>query len=164
MYKSRSLPHGSLVVKVTDSWSACHGLEPSTAKDPPCRGAMHVKYVETQTSSRWIQVNGSWRRRSNLELYKIYKQPDIVKFAKLPRLLWTGHLARMNEDHCCKKIFLAKPMANRPRDRPMLRWIDCVKKDLNILKVENRKTVVKSRDVWKKFLEKARAYPRLSSH
>ncbi|GFW98686.1 alpha-2 adrenergic receptor [Trichonephila clavipes] len=24
-----------------------------------------------------IQVNGSWRRRFNLELYKIYKQPDI---------------------------------------------------------------------------------------
>ncbi|GFU75850.1 putative endonuclease-reverse transcriptase [Trichonephila clavipes] len=33
-----------------------------------------------------IQVNGSWRRRSKLELYKIYKQPDIVKFVKLQRL------------------------------------------------------------------------------
>ncbi|GFW33152.1 hypothetical protein TNCV_2110801 [Trichonephila clavipes] len=47
---------GSLVVKITDSWSACHELEPSTAKDPPCRGATHVKSVEGQTSSRWCGV------------------------------------------------------------------------------------------------------------
>ncbi|GFW72568.1 putative endonuclease-reverse transcriptase [Trichonephila clavipes] len=66
-----------------------------------------------------IQVNGSWRRRSNLELNKIYKQSDIVKFVKLQRFKWDGHLARMNEDRCCKKIFLAKPMGNRPRGRPV---------------------------------------------
>ncbi|GFY24569.1 hypothetical protein TNCV_1016151 [Trichonephila clavipes] len=39
-----------------------------------------------------IQANGSWRRRSNLEPYKIYDQPDIVKFFKLQRLKWAGHL------------------------------------------------------------------------
>ncbi|GFW36474.1 hypothetical protein TNCV_1344351 [Trichonephila clavipes] len=60
------------------------------------------------------------------------KQPDIVKFVKLQTLKWAGHLARMNEDRYCKKIFLAKPKGNRPRDRPPLRWIDCVEKDLNI--------------------------------
>ncbi|GFU07576.1 putative endonuclease-reverse transcriptase [Trichonephila clavipes] len=30
-----------------------------------------------------FQVNGSWRRRSNLELYKIYKQPKIVKICQI---------------------------------------------------------------------------------
>ncbi|GFX61035.1 hypothetical protein TNCV_4116861 [Trichonephila clavipes] len=43
----------------------------------------------------------------------------------------------MNEDSCCKKIFLAKPMGYRPWDRPMLRWIDCVEKDLKGQKLEN---------------------------
>ncbi|GFY01748.1 putative endonuclease-reverse transcriptase [Trichonephila clavipes] len=61
-----------------------------------------------------IQVEGSWRRRFNLELYKIYKQSDVVKFVKLQRPKWAGHLARMNEDRCCKKIFLTKPLGNRP--------------------------------------------------
>ncbi|GFS84382.1 hypothetical protein TNCV_4605892 [Trichonephila clavipes] len=28
----------TLVVKVTDSWMACHEFEPCTAEDPPCRG------------------------------------------------------------------------------------------------------------------------------
>ncbi|GFY20931.1 hypothetical protein TNCV_3989751 [Trichonephila clavipes] len=27
--------HGSLVVKVMDSWLACHEFEPSAAEDPP---------------------------------------------------------------------------------------------------------------------------------
>ncbi|GFV32381.1 hypothetical protein TNCV_1676671 [Trichonephila clavipes] len=35
----------SSVVKVTDSWLACHEFEPSTTDDPPCRGAMSVKSV-----------------------------------------------------------------------------------------------------------------------
>ncbi|GFW91767.1 hypothetical protein TNCV_3400271 [Trichonephila clavipes] len=43
---------GSLVVKVTDSWLACHEFEPSVTENPPCRG-MHIKSVEAQTSSRW---------------------------------------------------------------------------------------------------------------
>ncbi|GFV04507.1 hypothetical protein TNCV_3322041 [Trichonephila clavipes] len=42
---------GSLVVKVTESWSACHEFEPFTAKDPPCRGTMPFKSVEVQRSS-----------------------------------------------------------------------------------------------------------------
>ncbi|GFU81022.1 hypothetical protein TNCV_1277671 [Trichonephila clavipes] len=29
------------------SWLACHEFESSTTKDPPCRGAMHVKSVES---------------------------------------------------------------------------------------------------------------------
>ncbi|GFW20306.1 hypothetical protein TNCV_3457441 [Trichonephila clavipes] len=74
----------------------------------------------------------------------------IVKFVKLRRLKLAGHLARINEDRCCKKIFLAKPM----RNRHPLRWIDCVEKDLNILKVKNRKTVAKSRDALRKLLNK----------
>ncbi|GFW72775.1 transposable element Tcb2 transposase [Trichonephila clavipes] len=58
-----------------------------------------------------------------------------------------GHLARMNEDRCYKKIFLA----NRPRcSRLLLRRIACVEKDLKILKVKNRKTVAESRDAWRR--------------
>ncbi|GFV74628.1 hypothetical protein TNCV_5130701 [Trichonephila clavipes] len=47
---------GSRVIKVTDSWSACHEFELSTTEDPPCRGPMHVKSVDVQTSSRWCSV------------------------------------------------------------------------------------------------------------
>ncbi|GFX44520.1 hypothetical protein TNCV_4713461 [Trichonephila clavipes] len=78
----------------------------------------------------------------------------------MQRLKWAGG---MKEDRCCKKTFLAKSNGNRPWGRPPLRWADCIKKELNILKVKNWKTVAKSRDAWKKLLEKARAHPGLSS-
>ncbi|GFU59866.1 hypothetical protein TNCV_4726331 [Trichonephila clavipes] len=63
---------------------------------------------------------------------------------------------RRKEDRYCKNIFLAKPIGNRPRRRPPLRWIDCVVKYPNILKVKNWKTVAESRYARRKLLEKAR--------
>ncbi|GFX05775.1 hypothetical protein TNCV_5089651 [Trichonephila clavipes] len=45
--------YGTLIAKTTDS---CHELEPSTAENPPCMGAMHVKCVQEETSSRWCGV------------------------------------------------------------------------------------------------------------
>ncbi|GFW95567.1 hypothetical protein TNCV_1722651 [Trichonephila clavipes] len=84
--------------------------------------------------------------------YKIYKQPDIVKFVKLQILKGAGHLARMKEDRCCKKIFLMKPMGNRPRGRPPLRWIDCVERDLNIFKTGKQlpKVGIPEENFWRK--------------
>ncbi|GFV90142.1 transposable element Tcb1 transposase [Trichonephila clavipes] len=38
---------GSRVVKVSDRCWSCYEFEPSTTKDPQCRGAMHVKSVES---------------------------------------------------------------------------------------------------------------------
>ncbi|GFV42930.1 putative endonuclease-reverse transcriptase [Trichonephila clavipes] len=142
----------SVLTYASETW-------PLTLRDEEALGIFERKILRCILSG--IQVNGSWRRISNLELYKIYRQPGIAKFVKLQRLKWAGHLARMNEDRCCKKIFLAKPMGNRPWGRPPLRWTDCVEKDLNILKVKNWKQL--PRDAWRKLLEKARAHPRLSS-
>ncbi|GFT17416.1 hypothetical protein TNCV_4806801 [Trichonephila clavipes] len=50
--KWKSIPialggHGSQVIKITDSWLMCHEFEPSTTEDPPYRGTMHVKSVES---------------------------------------------------------------------------------------------------------------------
>ncbi|GFS89430.1 hypothetical protein TNCV_1809551 [Trichonephila clavipes] len=56
----------------------------------------------------------------------------------------------MNEDCCCKKIFLAKPKGNKPRGQTPLRWIDCVENDLKVLKIKNWETIVKSRDAWRR--------------
>ncbi|GFS51187.1 hypothetical protein TNCV_3532761 [Trichonephila clavipes] len=53
--------HSSLVVKVTDSWRACHEFQPVTTEDTQCGGgAMHIKFIEAQTSSHWF--DGKVRR------------------------------------------------------------------------------------------------------
>ncbi|GFX77681.1 hypothetical protein TNCV_1105981 [Trichonephila clavipes] len=38
---------GNRVVKVSDRGWPCHEFEPSTTKDRPCMGALHVKSVES---------------------------------------------------------------------------------------------------------------------
>ncbi|GFY15955.1 hypothetical protein TNCV_1286001 [Trichonephila clavipes] len=91
---------------------------------------------------------GSW--------YLFLARQHIGGYQSPQRLIWAGHLARTNENRCCKKIFLAKPLGNGLRGSPPLRWIDCFEKDW--------KTVAKSIDVRRKLLEKAGAHPRLSSH
>ncbi|GFV02678.1 uncharacterized protein TNCV_2743511 [Trichonephila clavipes] len=77
-----------------------------------------------------IQENETWQKRSNLELYRLYKESDIVIFTKIQQIKWAGHVIRMNENHTTKKIFNAQPLGTRRRGRPNLRWIDGLEKDL----------------------------------
>jgi hypothetical protein len=40
-------------------------------------------------------VIGGWRKLHNEELYNLYCSPDIVSIAKLRRMRWTRHVARI---------------------------------------------------------------------
>ncbi|GFW18847.1 hypothetical protein TNCV_5133001 [Trichonephila clavipes] len=55
---------GSLVVKVMDSWLVCHEFEPSSIEDPPCRGAMHVKSVESSNVLPLVWCGSVVRKRN----------------------------------------------------------------------------------------------------
>ena len=39
-----------------------------------------------------INDSGNWRRRYNLELYKFFRDVDILKFIKQNRMIWAGHI------------------------------------------------------------------------
>ena len=52
--------------------------------------------------------NGTWQKRYNYELYEINNEPNIVKYIKVKRLAWAGHLVHMNSDRTIKKIFNTK--------------------------------------------------------
>ncbi|GFU48092.1 uncharacterized protein TNCV_3572581 [Trichonephila clavipes] len=60
-------------------------------------------------------------KKSNLELYRSYKESDIVNFIKIQRIKWAGHVIRMNEDHTTKRAFNAPPIDTRRKGRPNLR-------------------------------------------
>jgi hypothetical protein len=51
-----------------------------------------------------INENGKWRTRYNNELYTLYDELDIVKVIKIGRLMWMGHLFRMQELDPCRKL------------------------------------------------------------
>ncbi|GFS78540.1 uncharacterized protein TNCV_3147791 [Trichonephila clavipes] len=110
-----------------------------------------------------IQENGTWRRRSNFELYQSYKESDIVNFIKIQRTKWAGHVVRMNEDRTTKKVFNTQPIGTRRKDKPNLRWMDGLEKYLKFLRSKNWRTLAGRRLAWRWLLEKANAHNGLSS-
>ncbi|GFY19701.1 uncharacterized protein TNCV_4648731 [Trichonephila clavipes] len=63
-----------------------------------------------------IQENGTWRRRSNLELYRSHKESDIVNIIKIQRIKWAGYVIRMNEDrNTLKKSSVLNQLAHEER-------------------------------------------------
>jgi hypothetical protein len=48
---------------------------------------------------------------------------------KSRRMIWTGHVASMEEMRNSQKIWVRKPEGKRPRVRPRRRWEDNIKMD-----------------------------------
>lgn len=105
-----------------------------------------------------VNENGGWRRRYNFELYRLFKDPDIVKTVKLGRLRWVGHVMRMEESEPARKTLLGKPVGQRRRGRPRIRFMDNVDSDLKNIGIRAWRRRALNRDSWKEVLEEAKAH------
>jgi hypothetical protein len=76
------------------------------------------------------EVDGSWRKLHNNELYNLYSSPNIVRTIKSRRLRWAGHVADMGEGRGVYRILVGKSEGKRPLERPRHRWEDNIKLDL----------------------------------
>jgi len=56
--------------------------------------------------------------------------PDIVRVIKSRRMRWTVHVPRMRESRGVYRVLVRKPEGKRPLGRPMLRWANNIKMDL----------------------------------
>jgi hypothetical protein len=110
-----------------------------------------------------VQKNVVWRKTYNHELYELFNEPDIVKYIKINRLGWAGHVTRMDNNTTVKKVFNAKPLGIRKTRRPKLRWEDDVIQNIKTLGVKNWRNVAMEKESWQKLLRKARAHVGLSS-
>ena len=61
--------------------------------------------------------------------YQLCGENEIVKFCKLSRLRWAGHVIWQDDDDLSRRVLLSEPGGKRPRGRPRLRWEDAVKED-----------------------------------
>jgi hypothetical protein len=77
-----------------------------------------------------VEVTGEWRKLHNEELHNLYSSPDIIRQAKLRRMRWAGHVARMGEERTVYKVLVGKPDGKRPVGRPRRRWEDVIRMDL----------------------------------
>ena len=103
-----------------------------------------------------------WRIRTNQEIYQQCGVNDIVKFCKLSRLRWAGHIIYQDDDDdLSRRVLLSEPGGKRPRGRPRLRWKDGVEEDVGRLGCINWKVAVLNREGWRKLLKEAKAHPGL---
>jgi len=109
-----------------------------------------------------VNVNGTWRHRYNFEIYKIYKEADVITYIKVNRIWFAGHICRMDPSSTTSKIFNHRPLSTRRRGRQKLRRVDCIDEDFKILKTSNGRTFAKRRTTWRKILKKALAHKGLS--
>jgi hypothetical protein len=76
------------------------------------------------------EVTGEWRRLHNEEVNDLYSSPNIVWVIKSRRMRWAGHVAHMGEERGAYRVLVGKPGAKRPLGRPMHRWVDSIRMDL----------------------------------
>jgi hypothetical protein len=62
--------------------------------------------------------------------YELFNEPEIVKYIKINRLGWAGHVIHMDNNRTVKKAFNTKPIGIRNIVRPNLRWEDDVIQDI----------------------------------
>jgi hypothetical protein len=74
-----------------------------------------------------------------MEIDKLIEGADIVRFIKVQRIKWMGHIQRMDQATPSRKLFVGRRMRNRSVGRPRQRWQEEVMDDLKKLKVKNWK-------------------------
>jgi hypothetical protein len=76
------------------------------------------------------ETTGECRRLHNEELSDLYSSSNIIRVIELRRTRWAGHVARMGEGRVAYRILVGRPEGGQPVWRPMRRWEDNIKMDL----------------------------------
>jgi hypothetical protein len=93
-----------------------------------------------------------------MEIDKLIKGADIVRFIKAQRIEWLGHIQRMDQARPTRKLLDWKPRETRSIGRPRQRWREDVMEDLKKLKVKNWKETAKDKRTWRDQAEKAKTH------
>ena len=78
----------------------------------------------------------NWRILNNKEIYAMAKKPTIIETVRLNRLLWFGHVQRMEENRIPKRVLCMNLGTTRLRGRPRNRWQDEVRQEGRIVGAE----------------------------
>jgi hypothetical protein len=105
--------------------------------------------------------DGEWKSWMNRELEEMSEGENIVKWIKGQRIIWLGHLERMEEDRMPKKIFTQEMERTKRRRRPRKGWIEEVERDLQVLGVRIWRELVTDRTKWRDIVRQAKAHSEL---
>ena len=111
-------------------------------------------YLSVMKNMNRDGVTGEWRKLHNEELNDLYSSPSIVQVIKSRRMRWAGHVARMEEGRGVHKVLVRKPEGKRPLGRPIRRWEDNIKMDLEAVGrgCGDWMGLAQNRDRWRAFV------------
>jgi hypothetical protein len=116
------------------------------------------------------------------------REKELIKFIKLSRLRWAGHVMRLNDNDPARKVqggsnmtgtdcvetshslsrsylnhlvLMSQPGGSKPWGRPKLSWQDQVAEDAARAGCRNWKRTAHDREDWRKLLKEAKAHPGL---
>ena len=92
------------------------------------------------------------------ELNELIGNADIVRFIKSRKMVWLGHVIRMDGGIMSRRILEWKPMGRRIRGRPRKRWTEDVEEDIQTMGIRGWRRLSKERTEWKKITEKAKTH------
>ena len=68
----------------------------------------------------------------------MYRSPNIVRVITSRRLIWAGHIARMEESRSAFKVLTGTPTEKRHLGMPRCRWEDNIRMDLREIDINTR--------------------------
>ena len=128
------------------------------AEDERALGVFERKVLRTIYGG--IQdADGEWRRRMNHELHALLGEPNIAQMARIGRLRWAGHVARMDVNSPVRLLFDREELdGGRKRGAQRKRWGDQLKEDLKqITNLGDWREAAQNRGRWRNLLATASA-------
>ena len=84
-----------------------------------------------------------------------------MKFIEAQRIIWLGHVKRMEEGAMTRKMMEGRLFVGRRKGRPRLRWMDDVVSDLRVMRIKQWMEKMQDREKWRLIVEEAKAHPGL---
>ncbi|XP_055615317.1 uncharacterized protein LOC129761607 [Toxorhynchites rutilus septentrionalis] len=136
-----------------------YGLETVTLLTEDIRALAVFERKVLRTIFGGVQTeSGEWRRCMNHELQALLGEIPIVHLAKVGRLRWAGHVARIPDDSAVKSVLFNDPAGTRNRGAQRARWLDQIEADLRVTgRLRNWRRVAQDRVDWRRIIETARA-------